>query len=267
MIRFDTSPDVADRGQFELIDDLNDDELTEALSIILPLSKGVCLITGAPRTGKDLFANVYTWKQKTYIKDRIVYRDEPPREPYGDYTLFNQSTLGMELIELEERLEEEIADRGMSKKRLSQRAWSYIMSDIADRWLDENGERFRNGIIYLTEVSRYQKNREPFKPMNILLGQLWRRWGHLDLLAILTTQWKKELDKTTCLPYITHEVRCQWSQTRVNTGLYNIYPVRTVTSKGVFEVSGKVIPYVIDGGKPRERLNGKRYYDLYNSKS
>ena len=267
LMKFDNSPDIAERGNFELVDDLTDVELDEALNIILRLSKGICLVTGAPRTGKDLFANTYTWKQKTYLKDRTVYRDEIPREAYGEYELFNQSTLGMALLDFEEQLEEEIIERGMSKRRLSQRAWGYIMSDIADRWLDENGEMFRNSIIYLTEISRYQKNREPFKPVNIFLGQLWRRWGHYDMLAVLTTQWKKELDKTTCLPYVTHEVRCKWSMTRPNTGLYNIIPVRMVGRTGVFEVAGRRIPYTIDGGKPRERLNGKRYFDLYNSKS
>lgn len=266
-LKFDDSPDVAERGNYELIDDLTDEELEEAISILLPLSKGICLVTGAPGSGKDLFSNTYAWKQKTYLKDRHVKRDEIPRIAFGEYEPFNMSTLGMALIDFEERLEEEVIERGMSTRRLSQRAWSYIMSDIADKWLDENGEMFRNAIIYLVEVSRYQKNREPFKPINIFLGQLWRRWRHYDLLAILSTQWKKELDKTTCLPYVTHEVRCKWSMTRANTGIYNIVPVRTVGSTGVFEVAGTRIPYVIDGGKPRDRLNGKRYFDLYNSKS
>lgn len=265
---YDDSPDLEERGLVELVEGLTEEEMQEALTIIAPLSKGVMIVTGAPRSGKDLFGNTFAWKMKTYLKGRKVLRDEIPREAFGEYTLFNPTTLGEELMEMEELLEEELDKRKLTRKRVSNRVLSHIMSNIADRWLEYKGnDLLRNTVLYLTEFSGYMYNRAPFNPMNVFLGRILRRWGHYDMLIIGTTQVKDELDKRTCLPYVTHEVRCSWSKTRLNTGLYNIYRTRTITRTGALEVSHRPIPYFIDGGKPRERLGGKRYFDLFNSKS
>lgn len=267
-IKYDNSPGLEERGNLELADDLTDSELDEAINIIAPLSKGVMIVTGAPRSGKDLFGNVFSWKLKNYFKNRKVLRDEIPREPYGEYELFNPTTLAVDLGDMEMQLMEELENNNISRKRASNRMLEYMMSNIADQWLEYKGnDLLRDAVIYLTEFSGYMYNRAPFNPMNVFLSRILRRWGHYDLLVIGTTQQKAELDKKTCLPFVTHEVRCRWSKTKQNVGLYNIYRTRMITKNGALEVSGKRIPYMIDGGLPRERLDGLRYFDIFNSKS
>ncbi len=255
---YDDSPDILETGQLELMPGLTAKEIIEA-EWMATLSKGVMIVTGEPRSGKDLFGNVFSWKMKRYFGKEIL-RDEAPRSHFGNYIPFNRGTVNDDLQEMAEVLAE--------KNNNTNRTKMQKMSMLADEWLEHTGNALlKNKVLYLTEFGGYMHNRAPMSPMNIFLGRILRRWGHLDLLVIGTTQLKHELDKYTCLPWVTHEVRCKWSFAIPNTGLYHIHRVRTVTSAGAISVRRKMIRYVIDGGESREVLDGKRYFDLFNSKS
>lgn len=268
-LKFDTSPSADERGQFELIDDLNEVELEDAINFVLPYSKGVFFVTGPPGAGKDLFCNVHAWKNKTFIKTpRKVLRDEIPREPFGYYELFTPETIAYALLEMESDFEKTLEEMEVKRSKLSNKLYQFVMAGVAERWLDKHGEDLlRNSVLYLTEATKWLGNREPFNPKNAFMGQILRRWRHYDLLVLISTQLLKEMDKTTGLTYKTHEVRCSWSKYRVDNGFYKIYTDRTITGSGTFEISKKVKAYFIDGGLPRERLGGMRYFDLWNSKS
>lgn len=256
-VLYDDAPDLSETSQLELKDGLIDWEIEDA-SRIAPLTKGVMIVTGAPRSGKDLFGNWLSWKIKRYFKDKRILRDERPRRLFGSYIPFNPLMLQQDLA----RMKEVANGKGTYNDKVSQ------LDNMAKEWMTFKGEvLLKNAVLYLTEFGGYMYNREPFNPMNRLLGRILRMWGHLDLLVIGTTQQKHELDRYTCIPFITHEVRCKWSLKYRNTGLYNIYPQRYITTTGALEMSSKTISLSIDGGKSRPELDGKRYFDLFNSKS
>lgn len=209
---FDDAPDLLETGQLSLMPGLTDAEYEEAIWMAT-LSKGVMIVTGEPRSGKDLFGNVFAWKMKRYFGKEIL-RDEPPRRSFGSYIPFNRGTVNEDLLDMAKIVNE----KGETNKVKVQK-----MNMLADDWLEHTGSALlKDKVLYLTEFGGYMHNRAPMSPMNIFLGRILRRWGHLDMLVIGTTQLKHELDKFTCLPWITHEVRCKWSIQKPDTGLYHL---------------------------------------------
>ena len=78
---------------------------------------------------------------------------------------------------------------------------------------------------------------------------------------------RSDIDRQRCFPELTAEARCTWSKTKKHTAFCKIYPLKYVAADGVLTVQGKPISLAVDGGKEREELGGKRWYDLYNSKN
>ncbi|MBA7498676.1 hypothetical protein ES704_01413 [subsurface metagenome] len=246
----------------ELNPDLTEQEIEEALRLY-KLSRGIMIVTGMPGSGKDLWGNVLSWKLRRFFKDKKVFRDEKPRRMYGYYEPFDNITIMHEFALLVAELESELPDEIGRKDADSIRK----MTDLSNEWLARIGEeKLKNSVLYQTEFWRLMHNRRPFSPMGILIGAIIKRWRHLDLLVIGTAPLKRELDAISCLPYVTHEVRCS-ATTNPDKFQYRFFPVRYVGTRGVLEVAGKPIPFIIDGGKHREELGGKRYFDLYVSKS
>ena len=254
---FDDDPDLEESSSLQLNDGLTAEDIGLA-RLIAPFSKGVIIVTGAPRSGKDMFGNWLAYQVRRLFRGKKVLRDEKPRRLFGAYIPFNEFILNQDIARMKE-----VADGKGSKTSKSAE-----MDRLADDWLKTKGEfLLQNAVLYLTEFGRYMYNREPFNPMNRLLGRILRMWGHLDLLVIGTTQMRKELDRFTCLPFVTSEVRCKWSLKNSDVGLYNIHPEKTVTSGGAVAMGGKVIPIRLNGRIPRKELGGKRLFDLWNSKS
>ncbi|KKN41648.1 hypothetical protein LCGC14_0721230 [marine sediment metagenome] len=242
---------------------LSDAEVKEALRLY-PFSRGVMIVTGMPGAGKDLYGNVLSWKLKRYFRDKKVLRDERPRRLYGWYEPFDETVL------MEEFRKMKVVAVGGLPKEISRTDTETItnVASISNKWFTSaGGVKLQNSVLYLTEFWRYMHNRNPFNPMGIAVGGILKNWRHMDLLVLGTAQQKQELDRISCLPYVTHEVRCQWAKTLPNTGVYHIYPVRYVGTAGVLEMKGKMINMIIDGGRPRAELGGKKYFQLYNSKS
>lgn len=253
---YDDGPDLVEQGQIKLAEGLTDWEYEDA-DLLLPFTKGVMIITGDPGSGKDLFGNVIAWKMKRYFGKEVM-RDEPPRRLFGPYIPFDRNTINEDLSEMAE----------ISASKDTNKAKYTRMTMLANEWLDFKGnELLRDKVMYITEFSSWMYNRASLSPINIFMGQILRRWRHFDLLVIGSTQLKSELDPKTCLPYVSHEVRCKWSSLRPDTGNYTICKVRSITNKGVVNVGGGIVPYRLDGGAARDSLDGARYFDLYNSKS
>lgn len=246
----------------ELNPSLTEQEIDEALKLY-KLSRGIMIVTGMPGSGKDLWGNVLTWKLRRFFKGKKVFRDEKPRKIFGYYEPFDDTTIMHEFVQLISELNEELPDE-ISRKDIEA---VKKMADLSNQWLARIGEeKLKNSVLYQTEFWRFMHNRKPFSPTGILMGAIIKRWRHLDLLVVGTAPLKRELDAISCLPYVTHEVRCS-ATTDPNKFQYRFFPVRYVGTRGVLEVAGKPIPFIIDGGKHREELGGKRYFDLYVSKS
>lgn len=225
------------------------------------MTRGVMLITGMPGSGKGLLANVIAWKLKHYFGFRIL-RDDRPRKLFGNYTPFNEDTLLSDVAKMEE-----IATGDLPKEVRTKKAKQKLTEQLG-KWRTIQGDvMMKNSVILLDEFWRYFHNRRPMNPMGILLGGVVKVWRHLDCLIIGISQQRKELDRFSCLPYVTHEVRVSWSVTRPDTADCTFFPVRYVGSRGILEVTGKKKMFHVNGARPRPELGGARYYDLYNSKS
>ena len=254
----------------ELNDGLTEQEQEEAYKILCWLKgsgpffgiAGLMLITGMPRQGKGLFSNTFSWKIKRYFKGIRILRDDHPGPIYGEYSLFDESVLAGDLEAMSE-----IAKIKKPDKKL------------IDKWVTEKGQvMIHKAVLQLDEGWRYQNNRRPMAEMNIALGGLNKLWGHTETLTMLQAQWYHDLDRFTCLPWVTHEVRCQMSTEKENTIEAHLYRVKYNVMTSRLIVLDKAIKLYIDGAKERPELGVShvdadgtphyyRYFDLYNSKS
>lgn len=241
--------EAASYSDIELNNGLTTKEIEEAAWLV-PFSKGIMAITGMPGQGKDLFGSVLSYKIKRYFKARHAVRDERPRSLYGDYTIFNEASLLTAMSRLESIAKGEINKETKSKAELDK-----LSGQIA-KWHSKEGEvMMQMAVAHLSEFWRYMHNRRPFNPMGIAIGGWLKTWRHLDCLIIGTTQQLEELDRISCQPYLTHEVRCSWSTTRPNTTECKVYKIRYVSSRGIYEMgSRKPTKIWVDGGKPRPEL-------------
>ena len=258
---FDYTESGGNLFDYELNEGLTDEEIDDALFLVeIGLVRGVAIVVGMPGAGKDLFTNTLTYKIKKYFKNRVVLRDEPPKPLYGFYEPFSEETLLADVDKLNK-----IA-KGESKPKLTT---AKNMTDAIAKWQTEEGEvKMQNSIIQLSEFWRYFHNRRPMNPMGILMGGVLKTWRHFNCLVIGIAQQKRELDRFSCLPFITHEIRCIWRGGEIpDTTEAHIYPVRSISADGVTETAGESAVLFVDGGKPRKELGGKRYYDLFNSQS
>ena len=236
----------------ELNDGLLPHEIEDAARIAA-ISRGVMLVTGMPGAGKDLFSNILSYKIKKYFTGRHVVRDERPRSLFGIYTPFNEDMLLEDAKRMEQVAKGEGAHKQMEDKTTGT-ADQLIRQ--RGRWNTKGGEvLLQNSVQYYSEFWRYLHNRRPFNPMGIMLGGVLKIWRHLDTLIIGVCQQLHELDKYSCQPYATYEVRCSWSSTRQYTGRYQLRKVRYISSTGVFEMgSSKPTTIWLDGNKPRPVL-------------
>lgn len=260
---FDDTTAKGDIYELELNPGLSP-QLLKLANRLKRMTRGVMIVTGMVGAGKDLFGNRTSWLLKTIFKGKKVFRDEPPRRLYGAYEPFDEMTVMKEFAQVAQEIRFEVPKE---IHRYDVEAVKKV-ADLSNQWMSRVGERIlTNSVLYLTEFHRYMHNRRAFSPMGILIGKIIKRWRHLDLLIIGTAVLKRELDSISCNPYVTHEVRCSWSLKNPNMANYKIFPVKWVSSAGVFQVRGKKVRLSVDGSLPREFLGGKRYFDLFNSKS
>jgi hypothetical protein len=259
---------------FQLNEGLEEWEVKEALRLST-ISRGIMLVTGAPGGGKGLFANWLAWKLRHYFKGKKVFLDYKPRKlfdmyapPDNKYHLFNSQFMSEQLKAMAQvagtNLTTEKSDEELKGKALKKAVAD--TTSLAKGWVEKNQLLLRNGVMVLDEFKRYFHNRRPHNPYGILLGNVITVWRHLDLLMIGMTPFKREIDAISCLPYVTHHVKCSWNGI-LDCAEARVFKIRYVGTRGVIEITGKPIKITIDGRRPRKELGGNRYYDLYPSKN
>jgi hypothetical protein len=223
---------------------------------------GLMLVTGMPRQGKGLFSNVLSYKVKRYFKGKHVLRDDHPTSTYGPYTLFNEDVLMEDIARMKE-----IATGDVPKEAKSAKQKAEMIKDVKE-WQSSRGEvMFKNAVAVLDEGWRYMNNRRPMSPMNLTLSGIIKMWGHLDCMLMILAQRQHDLDRFTCLPYVTHEARCVYCKDRPNTVQVMFYRVQYSSARQALVPVDKPTRIFVDGGKMRPELGGKRYFDLYRSKA
>lgn len=252
---FDMSATNQDPYHDELCDNLTAEQI-EFAAKVRRLSRGVMLVTGAPGSGKDLFANYIAWKIKTYFKGRKVLRDDKPFPLFGLYLPINENILSTHLSTME---------AGNKTKEKKEKEDDSI-KQLTDAWLQtKDAEWYLQGsVLLITELKKYAYNRH-MTPYGRAIGQIATRWRHFDLLIIGITPYENEIDIKGFLQYVTISAQCQWNTDDTTT--CKILQRRYAGSKGVLSVTKKYKPIKIDGKLPVDELGGKRWYDLYNTKS
>lgn len=253
---------------------LEDWEIAEAEKLET-LSRGLMLVTGKPGGGKGLFGNTLAWKLRRYYKNRRVLLDYRPRKAFdmfapedNKYFLFNSPFMQEQLAAMAKAAGTDITDETVDKKLKGKQLDKIALStnELAEQWTKRNEVMLLGGVMVLDEFKRYFHNRRPHNPYGILLGHIVAQWRHLDLLMIGMTPLRREVDAISCLPYVTHHVKCSWNG-KLDAAEARVFRVSYVGKKGVMEITGRPIKLIVDGKKPRPQLGGYRYYDLYPSKN
>lgn len=233
------------------------------IEFLKTIYRGVMLVTGKPRSGKDLFA-VSLCKLNKYYFRRPILLDFKPKRLFGEYRYFSPVMMVQEInkmakmaaVDMQESLEEKLSKKDEN-----------IFADATKEWMQGNEVMFQGAILYLSELKRYCYNRNPHSRMNKFIGSLCTIWGHLDLLIVGTHVQAHEIDRYSFLNYVTHWVNCSWSLTRTNTTDAKISRGTYLSEQGMFDVALKPIIYHVDGGAPREFLSGGNFFSLYNTKN
>lgn len=212
---------------------------------------GVCIVRGAPGSGKDLFGNYLSYMIKKFFPWKRILRDERPRKLYGPYAgLFNEDVLRNDL-----RTMRQIA-KGEKKETSDEKTvYGDALERAADDWVQGAGEvLLKNSLLYLTEYWRYCYNREPHNPMNKTMGAIHKVKRHLDCLILGTVQLPTELDKKTCLPWVDWEVTCTKSASNITGFVYYVQKVKYDRRLDILIPLGQPFPIPLDAGKPRSDL-------------
>jgi len=269
-VLFDETPEYGEGVyDFQLNPNLTAEEVEDAL-FWARFMRGIMLVDGPAGSGKGMVSNMIAWKMKRYF-NKTALLDYKPRRLFGIYHPFNTQVLVEQLTRMSKYV-----SAGVKESRGGMQQ-SQILKDLAHEWVSKKGQVFlKNSVLVLDEVKRYMDKRRPFNPMGLVLDDIFDIWRHLDILIIGVTIDSRKLDQKRFIPAMTTEIRTTWltPYTLKKHGLsdcsalYTIYPVRYVgqAGEGVLEVAGKPIHRVIEGGKPRECLGGKRWIDLYNTK-
>ena len=226
------------------------------------LYRGVMLVTGKPRSGKDLFGVLFAYLNKLFF-GRPVLLDFKPKRPFGDYIPFYPVTMIQEINKMAKQAKF-VSDN--TETPMEKAEADYFENHTQD-WLNKNETLFKNAILYLSELKRYCYNRNPMSRMNKFIGSLCDIHGHLDLLVLGTHIDHREIDFKTYLKNVTIWANCKWSLTKPNNTVVTIRRGSYISEMGSFDVGLKPFRYWVDGEMPRSFLDGQRVYDLYNTKN
>lgn len=252
-------------------DDLEDFPLRDGLSWrarkeaaqLRTISRGVMLVTGDPGGGKDLFG-VSICARQQYLFGRHLLLDFLPKQALGKYTLFNMPFMLGQINKMAKLAGVE----GIEGSKDSEEVGQFVEQATTHWALEGEGEvLLKNAILYLQELKRYCYNREPHRRVNKFIGAINSVWRHLDLLVIGSHVLEHEIDKYTYLSYAKLRAHCTWCISRPYTTEVRIRRGAFASGDNVFVVEGKPLTIYVDGNEPREWLGGKRFFDLYQSKS
>ena len=226
------------------------------------LYRGVMLVSGKPRSGKDLFGVTFTKLNKIYF-NRPVLLDFKPKRLFGEYIPFDPRIMIQEINRMAQQ-SKFISDD--TEVKMSKKEAEYF-TDHTQEWLGKNETLFKNAILYLSELKRYCYNRNPMSRMNKFIGSLCDIHGHLDLLVLGTHIDYREIDYKTYLKNVTIWANCKWCVSRPNTTKVTIRRGSYISEMGNFDVAMKPFNYYVDGALPRSWLDGDYIFHLYNTKN
>jgi hypothetical protein len=226
------------------------------------LYRGIMLVTGKPRSGKDLLGVLFCLLMKYYF-GRPILLDFKPKRLFGDYIPFYPQTMIQEINKMA-RQAKFVSDN--VETPMTEAEEDYFINHTQE-WLAKNETLFKNAVLYLSELKRYCYNRNPMSRMNKFIGSLCDIHGHLDLLILGTHIDHREIDFKTYLKNVTIWANCKWSLTRPNNTKVTIRRGTYISEMGSFDVALKPFIYWVDGAMPRSFLGGQRVYDAYNTKN
>ena len=227
------------------------------------LYRGVMLVTGKARAGKDLFGIIFSYLMKLYF-GRPVLLDFKPKRLFGEYIPFHPQTMIQEINKMAQQAKF-VSDN--IEVPMTKAEENYFVNHTQE-WLNTKGETlFKGAILYLSELKRYCYNRNPMSRMNKFVGALCDIHGHLDLLVLGTHIDHREIDYKTFLKNVTIWANCKWSLTRPNNTRVTIRRGSYISELGSFDVALKPFIYWVDGAEHRSFLGGQRIYDLYNTQN
>lgn len=285
---FDLTKEYDAESAFRISEGLAEEEREDA-EFWSRFRRGVMLVTGPPGQGKDMFAHMLAFKFKRYFSMRAI-SDTKPRKDFGEYIPFSTdflvdqldrvmevSTGHVKLLELPKgkpKTEDDFLQ--MEEIEAENERLSLFIPHVTDdgEWVSSRGVVFiRRAVWLLNEFgSRYMYKKEPNAPITRVLLKTFTIWRHLQSLIIgLGTE--REDFNPQCFPKVTCEVRLQRLSSLGRRILHPkrlvfgamIYPLRYVGATGELMVSGRPIPLIIDGDKPRDCLYGKAWKDLFNT--
>lgn len=260
------------------LDQLEDFPIREGLgwkarkeaSFIRSIARGVMLITGSQGSGKDLFGISLCAMNKYYLADiidpsrpRKILLDFYPKRAFGEYIFFDPEIMLQEINKMAKAAKMEGFETSEDPEE------SDFIKESTRKWaLEGEGELLLKGaVMYLSELKRYCYNRNPHSPINKYIGSINTLWRHLDLLVLGTHVKSNEIDVKSFLEYVTHNVNCDWSMTREHTTVVTLSSVRYMSGNDVYKVVGKKRKFLVNGNEPKTFLDGKKFYDLYETKN
>jgi len=233
------------------------------IELFKTLYRGVMLVTGKPRSGKDLFGVSFSYLNKLYF-ERPILLDFKPKRLFGNFVPFDPVVFLHEINRMAKQ-SKFVSDN--LETPMSQKEEDYFKSS-AYNWLNTKGETlFKGAILYLSELKRYSYKRNPHSRMNKFIGSLCDIHGHLDLLILGTHIDHREIDYYSFLSKVTTWAHCKWSLTKSNNTKVIIKRGSYISELGSFDVSLKPFIYWVDGAVSRSFLDGQRFYDLYVTKN
>lgn len=241
--------DIISNFDFELAKGLSEDEIADAVKLLPWTRSGTMIVTGVLGSGKTLFGTTMSWKQKRYY-GRTVIMDYLPNRLFGDYIPFS------------DLLDTYTAMLPQSKSEKQKQ-----LEPTFRKWIETYGSSvIRGSVIALDEFWSYCKKRRTGTNINYFVTGLVKYSRRLDCLILGMTPSAGEIDQQEVIPYCTSIARCNWMMAIPRTTHVKISRLQVVQGKNVWHGVSSDYSILLDGGRHRPELGGKRYFDLYPTK-
>jgi hypothetical protein len=265
---YDTTPSSGIDGLYglELNDGLTDEEIRLAPMYAM-FRAGLLIVTGTPGAGKGVFSNSLAWYTRRLFKNRKVFLDYQPKISF-DYG-FEKNPYFLQTWEyLQTQIKAMAIQSGTvklsfenPKDKTKKDEEQELKGDLKEEyivamntWKQANEVKMRNCIMNLDEYKRYLYNRQPTAKINKTYGMINSWWRHLNMLILGMCPNINEIDVNNALFYMTHHVKCSWSQERKDTTKAKFYRKKSISANGVVNVEKKPFVINVDGRKPRPEI-------------
>lgn len=207
-------------------------------------TRGIVVVNGDEGSGKDLLTYFMGYIYREYF-NMMPCIDAKPRDSYGLYAPFSVPFLREQLDRVNELTNCNNAN----------------LAD-PDAW---KGIFIKRGFIHLTEGSNWMHRFKQTTNKGFVMGQLMKNFRHLEFCCIFCDADKHSLDPKQFMPRVTCDI------TAIQTyhpGIFRYYfqPIKYSTSTQQLNCSGKSEFLELIGDQPHPCLDGKRPYDIYNTK-